>query len=718
MRKSLLPLVNNPKAASSIHDFDQRLEDWATNCRVMIENGGVVPADEARRLALIDMLPPELSSEATMKMDNPEFDSFVKIKKWAVKYCKVLKEKTKKRTGAVQVVDQDGGSSTGASENGEDIEDEWETQEAQIKATMVENGADAATQDLVLAVMRGRFQQKRFAGRPGIQRGPRGERPGPPPRGVQDMSCANCGKKGHTAAVCRGPKLDAKDRPCFGCGEPGHKSADCPKKGQPRTSAKPVKSVESQKILCIDCPPPPIADSDGFRRSRREVKLQLKDFLKPMPSNKVRSGVRFRPLQDDDLCEDGCNCHASCDAEETSSSPLAPILKKTLDMRSALVGRDAKAKLAAIIADDDYDEVLRRMWSKHLLTLPKSNKHVPNWGSPAWSMWFDKVDLNKDDGKPAVRYGGDAGEDMEGPDDGGCRYEDWEMQIDEKVDRALELPTGMSNVGRPPIADEDRPVRRWDNQRRHARGAGPESKHCQSVGCVPFGQGDNVIDANERLADLIYAVSKSEEEGNRAVLKAVASVVGITSDDEIEGLLKGRSERRIAAPSHVRHLLKNMNLGHVLEPVNLLVGADGPILAAEEQQWRDIEFEVALDSGSVVHVAAEGDTPMYVLDNSASARECANFIVGDGGTMENKGQKRLNLSCGDSDFASVFQIAAVHRPLMSVGKICDNDNEVRFTKTRAVVLDSRGAEICVFTRQPGGLYTAKLKLRSPFGRQE
>ena len=86
--------------------------------------------------------------------------------------------------------------------------------------------------------------------------------------------------------------------------------------------------------------------------------------------------------------------------------------------------------------------------------------------------------------------------------------------------------------------------------------------------------------------------------------------------------------------------------------------------------------------------------------------------------MENKGQKRLNLSCGDSEFASVFQIAAVHRPLMSVGKICDNDNEVRFTKTRAVVLDSHGAEICVFTRQPGGLYTAKLKLRSPFGRQE
>ena len=81
-------------------------------------------------------------------------------------------------------------------------------------------------------------------------------------------------------------------------------------------------------------------------------------------------------------------------------------------------------------------------------------------------------------------------------------------------------------------------------------------------------------------------------------------------------------------------------------------------------------------------------------------------------------QKALKLQCGTSEFSSIFQIAAAHRPLMSVGRICVNDNSVTFDKEKAVVTGSDGAEICVFTRQPGGLYTAKLRLTLPFGRQE
>ena len=85
------------------------------------------------------------------------------------------------------------------------------------------------------------------------------------------------------------------------------------------------------------------------------------------------------------------------------------------------------------------------------------------------------------------------------------------------------------------------------------------------------------------------------------------------------------------------------------------------------------------------------------------------------------GQKSLNL-CDDSgnNVKSVFQIAAVTRPLMSVGRICDEGHEVRFNKVRALVTDSNGVEICRFKRQLGGLYVAKMKLKSPMGfvRQE
>ena len=94
--------------------------------------------------------------------------------------------------------------------------------------------------------------------------------------------------------------------------------------------------------------------------------------------------------------------------------------------------------------------------------------------------------------------------------------------------------------------------------------------------------------------------------------------------------------------------------------------------------------------------------------------------MGDGGTIPNMGQSKLNLSDGGRDIESVFQIAAVTRPLMSVGKICDEGHTVTFDAVMAVVRSQDGEELCRFKRKDGGLDVASLKLRSPagLGRQE
>ena len=94
--------------------------------------------------------------------------------------------------------------------------------------------------------------------------------------------------------------------------------------------------------------------------------------------------------------------------------------------------------------------------------------------------------------------------------------------------------------------------------------------------------------------------------------------------------------------------------------------------------------------------------------------------MGDRGTIPNMGQSRLNLSQEGNDIESVFQIAAVTRPLMSVGRICDEGHRVTFDSVMAVVHDKDGKELCRFHRKDGGLYVAKLTLRNPagFGRQE
>ena len=105
---------------------------------------------------------------------------------------------------------------------GQQEEVDWITEQNELLSQMRESGTDSNTQAMVLAIMRGLFQ-KRFG-----QRGQAGQRnnyrngPAAPPRGMQDMSCVNCGQKGHMADKCPKPKVDRVNQPCFGCGKSGH----------------------------------------------------------------------------------------------------------------------------------------------------------------------------------------------------------------------------------------------------------------------------------------------------------------------------------------------------------------------------------------------------------------------------------------------------------------------------------------------------------------
>ena len=86
--------------------------------------------------------------------------------------------------------------------------------------------------------------------------------------------------------------------------------------------------------------------------------------------------------------------------------------------------------------------------------------------------------------------------------------------------------------------------------------------------------------------------------------------------------------------------------------------------------------------------------------------------MGDGGTIANLGQKSLNRSDEDHNLCSVWQIAAGTRPLMRVGKICDEGHNIAFDAVQAVVRDKGGTELCKFHRTPGGSYVAKMKIRN------
>ena len=103
------------------------------------------------------------------------------------------------------------------------------------------------------------------------------------------------------------------------------------------------------------------------------------------------------------------------------------------------------------------------------------------------------------------------------------------------------------------------------------------------------------------------------------------------------------------------------------------------------------------------------------------AQEGAKVIVNDlGGARDGTGASS-SMADGGVDMKSCFHIARVTRPSMSVGKICDNGMKVEFDDKRGIIRDPQDLQVCVFERQPGGLYLGKFRLKSldqGFARQE
>ena len=129
------------------------------------------------------------------------------------------------------------------------------------------------------------------------------------------------------------------------------------------------------------------------------------------------------------------------------------------------------------------------------------------------------------------------------------------------------------------------------------------------------------------------------------------------------------------------------------------------------------QIEIALDSGAGEHVASRSTAAEYPVEESAGSRAGQHFIAAGGARIPNEGQFTLALRSGDlekkkgRDIKTTFQVAKVTRPLWSVGRICDEGFEVKFTNNEAYVLTKEGKEVCKFKRK-GGLYVAELHLKS------
>ncbi len=242
-------IVLNPPQCSNIEQIPMALERWETAHKNYREAGGTALDDDRKKGALIGMLPWSLQEKVLWDFDDhKDVHSLVSWLKAKVRVTSSWKA---------------GGRETHV------ITDEDELRE-EIQAL----GA-APTEDQMVALFQNRRGLKPRDGT-GWPSGPRG-RPGQredkgPPRSKDDITCANCLKKGHPATDCPAPKVKREDRKCFECGEPGHEARRCPKR-KPRQPAKTVDTEPIPNLL--------ITDDDGYIpvQRRRQARAQIQESL-------------------------------------------------------------------------------------------------------------------------------------------------------------------------------------------------------------------------------------------------------------------------------------------------------------------------------------------------------------------------------------------------------------------------------------------------------
>ena len=143
-------------------------------------------------------------------------------------------------------------------------------------------------------------------------------------------------------------------------------------------------------------------------------------------------------------------------------------------------------------------------------------------------------------------------------------------------------------------------------------------------------------------------------------------------------------------------------------------GAAGHISTAGEAQWQEIEITV--DSG-----ACDTVMPAYMcadirIDPSDPQQHCSVFEVANGAFILNMGERRCVMMTEGSGVPKhiTFQVADVHKPLLSVSRLADNGYQCVLGDKNGHLEDVHTGEKIPLIRRDN-LYVMKAWLRASSG---
>ena len=146
-------------------------------------------------------------------------------------------------------------------------------------------------------------------------------------------------------------------------------------------------------------------------------------------------------------------------------------------------------------------------------------------------------------------------------------------------------------------------------------------------------------------------------------------------------------------------------------------GSDQPLHAlpwkATGEQYNRVR--TVIDSGAAETVGPPEMAPHLKVRPSAGSERGQHYISASKQRIPNLGQHTLHALTDDySPAAMTFQIAAVSRPLTSVGELCDSGNVVAFGPKGGFIQNVASGHKTRFPRE-GGIYVMDLWIKTPEG---
>ena len=111
---------------------------------------------------------------------------------------------------------------------------------------------------------------------------------------------------------------------------------------------------------------------------------------------------------------------------------------------------------------------------------------------------------------------------------------------------------------------------------------------------------------------------------------------------------------------------------------------------------------LTVDSGAADHVMPIGWLVMFIVMASIGSKKGLHYVAADGTRIPNLGQQMIRFMTLDGTWCEwVFQVAGIHKPLVSVSKLIEAGYRVVFDEDNSYIIHKKSKQIIKMRKERG-----------------